>query len=60
MTDDDGNAITFRCPEDLERRAKVGAGRRNLNLSEYLRTLVKEDTSDIDDAFFTTEHRADD
>jgi hypothetical protein len=48
MAEQEETAITFRCDGEMKRRAKVGAGRRDQSLSEYLRTLIIEDTTDID------------
>lgn len=51
MTGDDEyeRAITFRCDDELKKRANVGSGRRGMSVSEYLRTLVREDTGDLPD-----------
>lgn len=53
MTEDDERelAITFRCDDELKKRSKLGAARRGMSVSQYLRTLVREDTSDLPDAF---------
>lgn len=46
-SDEKPRTITIRCDGELKRRAKMGAGRRDENLSEYLRELITEDTNDI-------------
>lgn len=45
--DEQERAITFRCDNEVKKRANLGSGRRDMSVSKYLRTLVREDTDDI-------------
>lgn len=43
--------IMFRCDDEVKKRANLGAGREGKSVSEYLRGLVREDTSDLPESF---------
>lgn len=39
--------IQVRCGPEDKKRARVGAARRDKQLSAYIRELIREDTSDL-------------